>query len=319
MAPAGVVAVPQPARVRFRRVVAHRRDLALLGVDKDRIRRAVRAGRWQEPVPGVVVLHSGALTRRERLLTALHWAGPTGRLSHTSALLLQGARIEEPAAAPSVAGVRGAYMAPPDAGLVQVSVPHGRHLASVEFVVVHQTRRPLGDLVIEGLRTTSAARAVVDIALSARRRADVDHAVADALQKGLADLEELVQEARAAGRRATPWLKDALADASRGMRSVGESDLRRVITAAGLPEPEWNAAITTAAGVFLLDAYWREQRIGAEADGAAFHLGAVDWGKDLRRQNAIQATGVRLFRFPVRRLRWEQGLCGDELARALGV
>jgi hypothetical protein len=66
--------------------VAHRRQLAVLGVGKDRIRRAVRSGRWQEPVPGVVVLHSGALTRRERHLAALAWAGDDGRLSRVRLL-----------------------------------------------------------------------------------------------------------------------------------------------------------------------------------------------------------------------------------------
>jgi hypothetical protein len=252
-------------------------------------------------------------------MTALEWAGPLGRLSHTSALLLHGARVEEPGARRRVAGVRGEYVAPPDAGLVQVSVPHGRHLESVEFVVVHQTRRPMGELVLDGLRTTGAARAVVDVSMSAVRRQDVDHVVADALQRGLMDLEQLAQEVRAAGRKAGPWLRDAVTDATRGMRSVGESDLRRVIGSAGLPEPEWNAAIETPEGVFFLDAYWSRQRVGAEADGAAFHLGAKDWARDLRRQNAIQGTGVRLFRFPVRQLRRQQEACGAQLARALGV
>lgn len=286
-------------------------------MDKDRIRRAIRSGRWQEPVPGVIVLHSGSLTRRERLLTALAWAGPSGRVSHTSALLLHGARVQEPVARRRVAGVRGDFVTPPDAGLVQVSVPHGRHLESVGFVVVHQTRRPLGGLLLDGLPTTAAARAVVDVALTARRRPDVDHVVADALQKGLTDLEDLVEEVRAAGRRAGPWLKDAVADAARGMRSVGESELRRVIVAAGLPEPEWNVPVMTDAGEYLLDAYWRRHGVAAEADGAEFHLGVADWSRDLRRQNAIQATGVRLFRFPVRRLRRERASCADELARAL--
>jgi len=124
---------------------------------------------------------------------------------------------------------------------------------------------------------------------------------------------------RFAGRRAGPWLKEAVADAARGMRSVGESDLRRVITAAGLPEPEWNAEIKTPEGTFFVDAYWRRHRVGAEADGAAFHLSSAEWTGDLRRQNAIQATGVRLFRFTVRRLRGERGQCGGELARALRV
>lgn len=303
--------------MRLEHMVAHRRTLRDLGVDKDRIRRAVRAGRWQEPVPGVVVTHSGALTRRERLLAALTWAGQEGRLSHTSALLLLGARAEEPVARPWVAGVRGDYATPPDAGLVQVSVPHGRHLASTGFVVVHQTRRSLGDLVVDGLRTTSAARAAVDVALTARRRQDVDHVIADVLQKNLAELTDLAVELRALGRRATPWLRTALADAARGMRSVGESDLRRVIVRAGLPEPEWNAPVETDCGVYHLDAYWRRQRVGAEADGAAFHLSAADWEKDIRLQNAIQGAGIRLLRFPVRRLRCEQDDCGADIERAL--
>ena len=298
--------------------MAHRRQLATLGVGKDRIRRAVRSGRWQEPVPGVVVLHSGALTRRERHLAALAWAGPSGRLSHSSALVLHGARIDEPRARIRVAGVRGDYLEPPDAGLVEVSVPHGRHLASTGFVVVHQSRRPLGDLVVAGLATTSAARAAVDVSLSARRRQDVDHVVADVLQKGLTDVEELAEEVRAAGRRAGAWVRAAVVDAARGMRSVGESDLRQVVLAAGLPEPEWNAVIETPSGTFLLDAYWRRQRVGVEADGAAFHLSAGDWERDLLRQNAVQGVGVRLLRFPVRRLRREQDACGAEIWAALG-
>jgi very-short-patch-repair endonuclease len=104
----------------------------------------------------------------------------------------------------------------------------------------------------------------------------------------------------------------------RGMRSVGESDLRRVIAASDLPEPEWGAAIDTPAGTYFVDAYWRSRRVAAEADGAMFHLGAADWDRDLRRQNAIQGAGVRLFRIPVRRLRTAGPRCADELRQALG-
>ena len=296
-----------------RRTVAHRRELAASGVRKDRIRRAVQAGRWQEPVPGVVVLHSGGLTRRERHQVALSWGGPEARLSHTSALVLHRARVVEPFARGRVAGVRGDYVQPEDAGLVQVSVPHGRHLASSGFVVVHQSRRPLGDLVVEGLRTTTAARAAIDVALTADRRRDVDHVIADVLQKGLAGLDELAEEARAAGRLVRPWLRATLADAVRGVRSVGEADLRAVVRAAGLPEPEWSAPLRTRAGTVWLDAYWREKRLAAEADGAAFHLNAADWSNDLERQNAILGEGVRVLRFAVRRLRSQASACGSEI------
>jgi len=293
--------------------VAHRRDLAAAGVGKDRIRRSVLAGRWQEPVPGVVVLHSGSLTRRERYLAALAWAGPRGRLSHTSALLLHRAHVAEPFAPSRVAGVRGRYEQPEDAGLVQVSVPHGRHLASVGFVVAHQSRRPLGHLVVEGLRTMTAARAALDVAPTADRRRDVDHVVADVLQKGLAQVDELVAEARAAGRLVHPWLRTTLTEAGLGVRSVGEADLRAVVVAAGLPEPEWSAPLETGRGTVFLDAYWRRQRLAVEADGAAFHLSAADWERDLGRQNAILGEGVRVLRFAVRRLRAERQACGAEI------
>jgi hypothetical protein len=310
---------PQDAPVSQPSTVAHRRALDAAGVGRDRVRRSVRSGRWQEPVPGVVVLHSGALTRRERYLTALAWAGAAGRLSHASALHLHGARVDEPVGLRSVAGVRGRYTPPEDAGLVQVSVPHGRHLESVGFVVVHQTRRPLGDLVVDGLRTTTAARAAVDVALTATRRRDVDHVIADVLQKDLAGLDDLAAETRALGRRAGAWLREALTDASRGMRSLGESDLRRVVLLAEVPEPEWNAPVVTASGTYHLDAYWPRRGLGAEADGAAFHLSAGDWDADLRRQNAVLGAGLRVLRFPVRRLRDEPGRCADELRRAYGA
>jgi very-short-patch-repair endonuclease len=301
------------------RPVAHRRRLLGAGLSAYRIRTAVQGGRWQEPLPGVVVGHSGPLTRLERWQAALEYGGATAALSHRSALLALGARAAELELTPRPGGVRGRYELPPEGGLVEITAHHGRHLRSTGFVVVHQSRRPHERLVeVSGLAVSSAARAAVDVAVTSARRRDVDHVVADVLQRGLCSVPELHEQARALGRRCTPWLSDALADARRGMRSVGESDLRRVVRLVGLPEPEWNAEITTARGTYFVDALWRRQRVAAEADGAEFHLSAADWAADIRRQNAVQATGVTLFRFPVRRLRAEPYGCGSELRALVG-
>jgi hypothetical protein len=197
--------------------------------------------------------------------------------------------------------------------MVEVSRAHGQHMASHGFVVVHQSRRPLHAVEFDGLRTTDAARAAIDVALTAHRRADVDHVIADVLQKRLTTVGSLTDEMRLAGRLVTRWLRNAVEDAGRGMRSVGESDLRRVVVAAGLPEPEWNAPIETRSGTYYVDAYWRAKRVAAEADGQAFHFDARAWGNDLRRQNAIHGAGVVLLRFPVQRLRTEALECGREL------
>jgi very-short-patch-repair endonuclease len=295
--------------------VARRCDLYDLGISDKRIRTALRVGRWQEPVRGVVVPHAGALTQRERWLVALAYAGPESCLSHHSALMLWGARAEELAAGRRVAGVLGDYTPLPEGGMVEVSRAHGQHMSSHGFVVVHQSRRPLEAVELSGLCATSAARAVVDVAMTARRRADVEHAVSDALQRGLTTVDELVEETRKAGRRASSWLRVAVADARRGMRSVGESDLRRVIIRAGLPEPEWNAPVETAIGTFFVDALWRKRRVAAEADGMAYHLSARDWSADLRRQNALHGVGLVLLRFPVQRLRYDEDACGEEIGR----
>jgi hypothetical protein len=299
--------------------VASRRQLAARGISAARIRRAIAAGRWQEPLPGVVVGHAGPLTRRQRWLVGLTYAGPDGCLSHRSALLALGCRVEELPSAGRVAGVRGRYVDPPEGGLVEVSVPHGRHIRSSGFVVVHQTRRLLQPVPAAGVRVTPGARSAVDAAVTAVRRSDADHLISHVLQRGIATVEELVAETRALGRFSTAWLRGAVGDACRGMRSVGESDLRRVVRLCGLPEPEWNAEVVTPQGTFFVDALWRRQWVAAEADGAEFHLSAADWSRDLVRQNALQGVALRLFRFPVRRLRRDPWGCGGELGGGLGL
>lgn len=294
--------------------VATRATLLGQGLTPFRLRNAVESGRWQEPLPGVFVGHSGHLTRAERWCAALLFAGEHAVLSHRSALVAQGARVQETAASFRAAGVRGRYVVPAEGGLVEVTVPQGRHLRSRGFVVVHQSRRPMSEaLLLHGWQVSPPARAAVDVAITSSRRSEVDHVVADVLQRRLCSVTELEAEAALLGRRLTSWLRQSLADARRGMRSVGEADLRRALRLAGVPEPEWGAAVETPAGTYFVDAYWRSRRVAVEADGAAFHLSANDWSADLRRQNAIHSADVRLFRYPVRRLRAEPLACGLEI------
>jgi hypothetical protein len=294
--------------------VAPRAALVAAGLTPYRLRNAVASGRWQEPLPGVFVGHSGPLTRQERWQAALYFAGPHASLSHRSALLAWGATAEELTVRRRAAGVRGVYAPPEEGGLVEVTVPQGHHLRSREFVVVHQSRRPVAEGSAVGrIRVCPPSRAAVDVAITVDRRRDVDHVIADVLQRGLCTVTDLEREAALLGRRLTAWLRHAIGDARRGMRSVGEADLRRALLLAQVPEPEWGAAIETQTGTYFVDAYWRSAKVAAEADGAAFHLSANHWSSDLSRQNAIQAMGVRLFRFPVRRLRAEPLACGLEI------
>lgn len=290
--------------------------LLAAGLSHYRLRTAVAAGKWQEALPGVLVGHGGHLTRLERWAAAVCYGGEQAVLSHRSALLALGARVEEPSRPRRAAGVRGDDNPPDEGGLVEITVPHGRHLRSVDFVVVHQSRRPVEPVPGPGrLLVTGGARAAVDAGITAERRRDVDHVVAEVLQRRLATVPSLEEEAAALGRRLPAWLRASLADARRGMRSVGEADLRKALTLAGVPEPEWGAAIDTPEGTYFVDALWRDRRVAVEADGSQFHLSAEDWARDLRRQNAIHSADVVLFRYPVRRLRADPLGCGAEIYR----
>jgi hypothetical protein len=268
----------------------------------------------------VFVSHTGPLSRRERWTAALYYAGSAAVLSHRSALVARGARVEEARAGRRVAGVRGDFRVLEEQRIAEVTVPHGRHVPSRGFVVVHQSRRPIEEgWIVDRLPVAPPARAAVDVAITSTRRSDVVHVVADVLQRNLCSVPDLEEQTALLGRRASPWLLGAVGDARRGMRSVGEGDLRRAVVLAGVPEPEWGAAIETPSGTYFVDAYWRRQRRAVEADGAEFHLSARDWAKDLVRQNAIQGVGVTLFRYPVLRLRAEPLTCGLEILALVGV
>src|SRR4051794_25547457 len=76
-------------------------------------------GAWQGVLPGVYVTHSGVPTRRQRLVAALLFAGPTAAIDAVDACHFHG-----------VSAVR------PDESLVHVVVPWGDTARTRGFVVV---------------------------------------------------------------------------------------------------------------------------------------------------------------------------------------
>lgn len=75
--------------------------------------------------------------------------------------------------------------------------------------------------------------------------------------------------------------------------------------------------MNTPLGSFRVDALWAEYGVAAEIDGAAWHLNAPNWERDLQRQNKILASGLMLLRFPVRRLRTDGAGVHTEIRTAL--
>lgn len=277
--------------------VLSRDDIAALGVSRGTVRSALALGWWQQPLPGVVVGHGGPVTSEQMRRAALMYGGPGSMLSHRTAGVLHGLRVSE---------LR-----------IEIVVPHGRRLTGNRLLVVHQVRRHPSRVLRHGHLCTGVARTVTDIAVTTRRACDVTALVADAVQRGLTTVSAIARDAETAPQRGSGALTLALEAIGAGARSIGEAEFLQLVRRAGLPEPELNARIDTAAGTFYVDALWRKLGIGVEIDGAAWHLDPASWERDLFRQNAIQATGVMLLRFPVRRLRTEPQRVLAELRRAL--
>ncbi len=279
--------------------VARAADLLAAGLSLHTLRTRLRNGSWQRVLPGVVVAHSGPLSVRQRWRAGLAYAGSGAVLSHRSAALLHGLRVIE--------------------RNVEVTVPHGCRRPPVRFVVVHQAVVPVVPTTRAGLPCTDVARTVVDVACRMRLREDVRAVVSDAVQRHLVDMDRLCAQVATAPRHGSRWLRLTVDEVLAGARSAGEGEFLQLVRRARLPMPELNAPVHTASGVHLLDALWREQRVGAEIDGMAWHLDAASWEQDLRRQNHIHAAGYTLLRFPVRRLREDPLGVIAELRTALAV
>ena len=253
------------------------------GVSAATLRRRIRAGRWVQPLPGVVCRTTGTLTPDQRRLAAILFGGHRAVLSHRTAASLLGA---------CAAG---------DA--VHITVPHGEHLRSAGFVVVHQSRRLTPVWYADGLPVTDSARSIVDAAGAETSLAEVRAMVCAAVQRRRVTVAELHRELALAPRRGSAAIGAVLEEVDAGVRSVSEAEFLALVRSARLPAPELNAPVVTAAGTKYVDALWRDLAAGTEIDGRACHLDSRSWQADLERQNAIHSTGIVLLRLTAARLR----------------
>ncbi|MEV0028696.1 hypothetical protein [Nocardia sp. NPDC050793] len=146
-------------------------------------------------------------------------------------------------------------------GLTHWNVPMGQvHLTRdrstggrvTRRVTVHATRIEPDEVVrIDGLRVTSAARTVIDLA----RTVPFEQAVVigdSALRLGKTTRAELSgQLARAAGRPGAPAARRVVEFLDGRSESAGESRSRVVLDVAGLPRPEPQAVLESPSGRFI--------------------------------------------------------------------
>ena len=282
-----------------------RRQLTSLGIDANRVRNQIAAGRWCGRSSTVVSTTTGPLSREQAMwLGVLHAGSPAlvGGLTAAERLGLRNWHRDE----------------------VTVLVPYENdvdHIPGIHFV---RTRRGLGRLRAgeEGLPLCRLEPAVLLFAAYQRSRRTAQGVVAAAIQQQLTtveDLERWLSDLRPI--RFAPVLRAALADIAGGAQSVAEIDVRRMCRTVGLALPQRQRSRRDVRGKHRwTDCEWEMPDghvLVLEVDGG-FHMEAEHWEGDLARQRRISHRDRTIVRCTARELRDEPGQVARDLL-ALGV
>lgn len=258
--------------------VATHAELREIGVPMSTITYRLRpGGPWQRVLPGVVAGHRGILTRYERRLGALRYAGEGSALTGLDALDVLGLRSR---------GLRRSER-------VHLVIPHTSQKGSHGFALLTRSRRAVGTSVREGLRVVSAARAVVDACRREDARDEVRELVAAVVQQRLCTVADVSEEVRLAQRQRTALPRAVLSEVAAGIRSVAEAKLRTGFDRYGVPQPRWNFEVRNDAGelVVTLDAYWEDLEAELEINSVEWHLAPRAFKKTTRRQRVVVLSG----------------------------
>lgn len=266
--------------------LVHDDDLRRLGIiagaDRRALRRFVREGRLEKVTATVWRVAGSPVTWRQRLHAGLLTLPAGSCVSHDAAAQLHGLD-RTPADR-----VEFTVLRPRRTARLPERVHTTRHLGQADVVV------------IDGLRTTSATRTIIDLARArvgtARLQAAIDSSVRSGasapavIQRRLADL-------RGPGR----WgcrLVDRLLVHSGG-HTMLERYFLELMAEQGLPRPEPQVVFRDERDRTLarVDFLFREWSIVVEVTGALGHAEDRDRSRDAQRRNELQDIGLNVYEY----------------------
>lgn len=236
---------------------------ASLGLDAHGLRAAYRAGRLNRVRRGVYAAEGDLdpIERdRLRISAAKQELDPTAVLSHVSAAVWHGLDVPW--------------------GMIdgRVHVTRGSTGGSIRDRLATHTGRMPDDhwTVVDGMRVTTVARTVVDLARVSSTRDAValcDHALRQHGGEDLrAELERIVH--RSGRRRGVNQARWVVGFADARAESGGESACRVVLASLGVPAPELQFEVRTVGGVLIgrTDFAWPQFATVGEFDGKVKYL-----------------------------------------------
>ncbi|TCB96643.1 hypothetical protein E0H26_15585 [Micromonospora zingiberis] len=271
--------------------IVSRTQLLASGFDDMYLYRQTRRALWQRVLPATYALVTGVLTDEQRRISAALYAGDQAQLTGLAALTWYGFRQS------------------PRTDDVQLIVPHHARRRSAGYAVISRA------LALDGrARATplypvcSPARAVVDAARDLRQLRPVRAIVAEAVQRGYADLTSLDEEIRRARRSRTALIRRAFAEVAAGTRSAPEAELRECLADSDvLAEIHWNPRLVGADGAALPtpDGYLADAAVALEVDSQEYHFRPGDWTRTLDRHNELSRYGILVLHFTPAQIRRE--------------
>jgi very-short-patch-repair endonuclease len=168
-----------------------------------------------------------------------------------------------------------------------------------------------------GVPVTTPARCVSDIARNSGAAAGLMAADA-ALREGLTTVAELI----AAAERGVRWpgvrtARKVAELASPLAESPLESESRLVIHDAGLPMPELQVWVRTAAGMYRVDGLWPDRGVVLEVDGMLKYRSRKALSAEKKRQEALERAGYRVVRVTWEDIHYLRAETIDRIADAL--
>jgi very-short-patch-repair endonuclease len=273
--------------------VASHEQLVAAGLSHRAVSRSLKAGRLRPMFRSVYSVGHAAVRREGWCRAALLACGDKSVLGHRTACMLWRFRHDE--------------LFP-----LSVIVPNnrGRKIDRVQVRRMQLGRREW--MTLDGLRVTTPARTIVDMAgeLSPREMRRLVERAQD-LRRFDPNRIEIVLERnpRRPGCRPLLHLIALLKPDADGAKSYLERLFLTLIRKAGLPKPGVNVKIEGRERDFV----WRNQRLVIEVDGYAFHSSKQAIARDKKRDRELTAALWRPARFTYEEVAFEPAATASDL------
>lgn len=261
--------------------VVDREELDRIGISRGQRQRWIAGGRLERVAPRVWRIVGAPNTWRQQLSIGTLSLGHPAAASHDAA-----ARLHRFDRAP--------------AEVVEFLVPAAQRSPRLD-ATVHCSKliRPWDIVWVDGIRTTSATRTILDLANKGVHPDRVKAAIDTAVRRQLSAprvIAERLYDIRRRGRGGVRLIDELLLDS--GGHTMLERRFFELMRTAGLPRPTPQVVFADGRRTLArVDFLYEEHRIVVEVSGRLGHSSPSERARDAQRRNELQDLGYRVYEF----------------------